>query len=67
LPSLWPFFAGLNQLEIDLSPKRVDPHDLHPHVVAEAELLAVAAAFDEVFFFVVVVVVVGEESKWIGW
>ena len=67
MPSLWPFFAGLNQLEIDLSPKRVDACDSNAHVVAEAELAAVTAAFDDVFLFVVVVVVVGEESKWIGW
>ena len=46
------------EFEIDLTPKRVDAGNLDAYVVAEAELAAVAAAFDEVFFLVVVVVVV---------
>ena len=49
------------QCEIDLAAKRVDARDSNAHVVAQAELAAVAAAFDEVFFLVVVVVC--EESE----
>ena len=60
-------FACLNKLEIDLAPKRVNARDFDADVVAQAELAAVAAAFDDVFLLVVVVVVVGEESRWIGW
>ena len=49
------------QFEIDLAAEHVDARDLDPDVVAEAELLPVAAAFDDVFFLVVVVG--GEESE----
>ena len=37
----------------------IDARDCHPHVVAEAEFLAVAAAFDDEFCFVRFVIVAG--------
>jgi hypothetical protein len=45
--------TSTHELEINFTPKRVDAGDLDPDVVAEVELAAVAAAFDDVFFFVV--------------
>jgi hypothetical protein len=39
-------FPGLDQLKIDLTPKRVDANDFHTDGVAEAKLVAVAAAFN---------------------
>src|SRR5918996_61255 len=47
---------GLKQFEIDLAPKRINPHHSNAKIVAKAKFFAVAAAFDDVFLFVIVVV-----------
>ena len=51
------------QFEIDLAAKGVDPYHFDPHVVADAKLAAVAAAFDDAFSFVLVSVVIGKRQK----
>jgi hypothetical protein len=63
LRQLPPGFSGKlsKECEIDLAAERVDARDSNAHVVAQAELAAVAAAFDDVFFFVIVVLC--EESE----
>jgi hypothetical protein len=43
-------FEPLNQLEIDLTAKRVDANDADADGVAQVELAAVATAFDDVLF-----------------
>jgi hypothetical protein len=53
----------IHQLEIDLAPKRVDAGDSDSNGVAEAELAAEAAAFDEVLLLVIMIGVVRERRK----
>jgi hypothetical protein len=50
----------LDQCEIDLSEKRIDPRDFDADIIAQAEFFAVVAAFDDVLLFVINVVTVGE-------